>query len=65
MQCPQCQAENDADRGAPSVGLDAEAAARACLASVFGPLIGVPSAPAQRRADCRLLFSLYLAEDAQ
>ena len=44
-------------------GLEAEAAARVCLTSVLGLQIGLPSAPAQRRADFGLLFSLYLAED--
>jgi AcrR family transcriptional regulator len=53
-----------AARGELRAGLEAEVAARVCLASVFGLLIGRPSAPAQRRADFGLLFSLYLAEDA-
>jgi hypothetical protein len=53
-----------AARGELRPGLQAEAAARMCLASVLGLLIGLPSAPAQRRADFGLLFSLYLAEDA-
>ena len=52
-----------ADRGELRAGLEAEVAARMCLASVFGLLIGLPSAPAQRRADLGLLFSLYLAEE--
>ena len=46
-------------------GLEAEAAARVCLTSVLGLQIGLPSAPAQRRADFGLLFSLYLAEDVR
>ena len=46
-------------------GLEAEAAARVCLTSVLGLQIGLPSAPAQRRADFGLLFSLYLAENAR
>ncbi len=45
-------------------GLEAKAAARLCLTSVFGLFIGLPSNPAQRRADFGLLFSLYLAEEA-
>jgi AcrR family transcriptional regulator len=53
-----------AARGELRPGLEAEAAARVCLTSVFGLLIGLPSPPPQRRADFGLLFSLYLAEDA-
>ena len=53
-----------AARGELRAGLEAEAAARVCLTSLFGLLIGAPRAPAQRRADFALLFSLYLAEDA-
>ncbi len=45
-------------------GLEPEAAARVCLTSVFGLFMGLPSDPAQRRADFGLLFSLYLAEKA-
>jgi AcrR family transcriptional regulator len=52
-----------AARGELRPGLEAAAAARMCLASVFGLLIGVPGEPGQRRADFGLLFSLYLAED--
>lgn len=52
-----------AARGELRAGLEAEAAARVCLASVLGLLIGLPSTPAQRRADFGLLFSLYLAKD--
>jgi AcrR family transcriptional regulator len=51
-----------AARGELRAGLEAEAAARVCLTGVFGLLIGLPSSPAQRRADFGLLFSLYLAE---
>lgn len=51
-----------AGRGELRAGRDAEAAARICLTSVLGLLIGLPSAPEQRRADFGLLFSLYLAE---
>ena len=52
-----------AERGEMRAGLEAEAAARVCLTSVFGLFIGLPNEPAQRRADFGLLFSLYLAED--
>jgi len=52
-------------RGELRAGLEAEASARVCLASLLGLLIGLPSEPAQRRADFGLLFSVYLAEDAQ
>ena len=55
--------EEAAARGELRAGLEAEAAARVCLTSVFGLLIGLPSEPAQRRADFGLLFSLYLAEE--
>ena len=54
-----------AARGELRGGLDPAEAARICLASVFGILIGMPGGPAQRRADFGLLFSLYLAEDAR
>ena len=54
--------EEAAARGELRTGLDAEAAARVCLTSVFGLFIGLPSEPEQRRADFGLLFSLYLAE---
>jgi AcrR family transcriptional regulator len=53
-----------AARGELRAGLEAESAARVCMASVFGLLIGLPGEPAQRRADLERLFSLYLAEDA-
>ena len=59
-----CHFAQAAARGELRPGLEAAAAARMCLASVLGLLIGLPSAPAQRRADFGLLFSLYLAEDA-
>ncbi len=52
-----------AARGEMRAGLEAEAAARVCLTSVFGLFIGLPNEPAQRRADFGLLFSLFLAED--
>jgi AcrR family transcriptional regulator len=53
-----------AARGELRAGLEVEAAARVCLTSVFGLLIGQRSSPEQRRADFGLLFSLYLAEGA-
>jgi TetR/AcrR family transcriptional repressor of uid operon len=54
-----------AARGELRAGIEAEAAARVCLISVFGLLIGLPADPAQRRADFGLLFSLFLEEDAR
>jgi AcrR family transcriptional regulator len=54
-----------AARGELRAGLDAEAAARVCLTSLFGLMIGLPSGLAQRRADFSLHFSLYLAEDTR
>jgi AcrR family transcriptional regulator len=53
-----------AARGELRAGLDPRAAARICLTSTLGLLIGLPSDPAQRRADFGLLFSTYLAEPA-
>jgi AcrR family transcriptional regulator len=50
-------------RGELRAGLEAAAAARVCLASVFGLLVGLPGEPEQRRADFGQLFSLYLSED--
>jgi hypothetical protein len=38
-----------------------ERAARLCLSGVFGYLLGVEATPAERRADLRALFSLYVA----
>ncbi len=52
-----------AARGELRAGLEAEAAARVCLTSVFGLFIGLPNDPAQRRNDFGLLFSLFLAEE--
>jgi AcrR family transcriptional regulator len=54
-----------AARGELRAGLEAEAAARVCLTGLFGLMIGLPSAPAQRSADFALHFSLYLAGDAR
>jgi len=54
-----------AARGELRAGLEAEPAARVCLTGLFGLMIGLPSAPAQRRADFSLHFSLYLAEGAR
>ena len=52
-----------AARGELRAGLDPGEAARVCMGSVFGLLIGLPGTPDERRADLELLFSLYLAED--
>jgi AcrR family transcriptional regulator len=41
-----------------------EQAARLCLSGVFGHLLGVDAAPAERRADLRALFALYAADPA-
>jgi AcrR family transcriptional regulator len=43
-------------------GMPAERAARLCLSGVFGHLLGVEAAPAERRADLRALFALYVAD---
>jgi AcrR family transcriptional regulator len=43
-------------------GMPAEQAARLCLSGVFGHLLGVEVAPAERRADLRALFALYVAD---
>ncbi len=43
-------------------GMAPEQAARLCLSGVFGHLLGVEAAPAERRADLRALFALYAAE---
>jgi AcrR family transcriptional regulator len=43
-------------------GMPPERAARLCLSGVFGHLLGVDATPAERRADLRALFSLYVAE---
>jgi len=45
-------------------GMAPEQAARLCLSGVFGHLLGVEAAPAERRADLRALFSLYAADPA-
>jgi AcrR family transcriptional regulator len=45
-------------------GMAPQQAARLCLSCVFGHLLGVDASPAERRADLRALFSLYLAEPA-
>jgi AcrR family transcriptional regulator len=45
-------------------GMPPERAARLCLSGVFGHLLGVEAAPAERRADLRALFALYLAGPA-
>jgi AcrR family transcriptional regulator len=43
-------------------GMPPQQAARLCLSGVFGYLLGVDATPAERRADLRALFSLYVAE---
>jgi AcrR family transcriptional regulator len=43
-------------------GMAPEQAARLCLSGVFGHLLGVEATPAERRADLRALFALYVAD---
>lgn|GEM_PF-6888659 len=43
-------------------GMPPAQAARLCLSGVFGHLLGVDAAPAERRADLRVLFALFLAD---
>lgn len=43
-------------------GMEPEQAARLCLSGVFGHLLGLDAAPAERRADLRALFALYVAD---
>jgi hypothetical protein len=43
-------------------GMAPAQAARLCLSGVFGHLLGVDATPAERRADLRALFSLYVAD---
>jgi AcrR family transcriptional regulator len=43
-------------------GIPPDKAARLCLSGVFGHLLGVDVPPAERRADLRALFSLYVAD---
>jgi AcrR family transcriptional regulator len=43
-------------------GMTPEQAARLCLSAVFGHLLGVDARPAERRADLRALFSLYVSD---
>lgn len=43
-------------------GMEPEQAARLCLSGVFGHLLGLDAGPAQRRADLRALFALYVAD---
>jgi AcrR family transcriptional regulator len=45
-------------------GMPPEQAARLCLSGVFGHLLGVEAAPAERRADLVALFSLHVADPA-
>ena len=53
------------DAGELREGMPPEQAARLCLSGVFGQLLGVDASPAERRADLRALFSLYLAEPSR
>ncbi len=46
-------------------GMAPAQAARLCLSGVFGHLLGVDASPAERRADLRALFSLYLADPSR
>ena len=53
------------DAGELRAGMEPEQAARLCLSGVFGHLLGVDAAPAERRADLRALFSLHLADPSK
>jgi AcrR family transcriptional regulator len=57
--------ERARDAGELRAGMEPEQAARLCLSGVFGYLLGVEAAPAERRADLRALFSLYLADPSK
>jgi TetR/AcrR family transcriptional repressor of uid operon len=52
------------DAGELRGGMPPEQAARLCLSGVFGHLLGIEAPPAERRADLRALFSLYVADPA-
>jgi AcrR family transcriptional regulator len=54
--------ERARDAGELRAGMAPERAARLCLSAVFGHVLGVEVSRAQRRADLRALFSLFLAE---
>jgi AcrR family transcriptional regulator len=54
--------EQAREAGELRAGMPPEQAARLCLSGVFGHLLGVDATPAERRADLRALFSLYLAD---
>jgi AcrR family transcriptional regulator len=43
-------------------GMAPDQAARLCLSGMFGHLLAIGATPAERRAELRALFSLYLAE---
>jgi AcrR family transcriptional regulator len=43
-------------------GMPPEQAARLCLSGVFGHLLGVDVPPAERRAELRALFALFLRD---
>jgi len=57
--------EQARDAGELRAGMPPAQAARLCLSGVFGHLLGVDAPPAERRADLRALFSLYVVEAAQ
>jgi AcrR family transcriptional regulator len=54
--------ESARETGELRAGMPPEQAARLCLSGVFGNLLGVDATPAERRADLRALFSLYVAD---
>jgi AcrR family transcriptional regulator len=54
--------EHAREAGELREGMEPARAARLCLSGVFGHLLGVDASPADRRADLRALFSLYLAD---
>jgi AcrR family transcriptional regulator len=54
--------ERARDAGELRAGMEPGRAARLCLSGVFGHLLGIEATPAERRADLRALFSLYVAE---
>jgi len=52
--------ERAREAGELRAGMAPAQAARLCLSGVFGHLLGVDATPAERRADLRALFSLYV-----
>jgi AcrR family transcriptional regulator len=55
--------ERGREAGELRAGMEAGQAARLCLSGLFGLLLGADATPAERRADLRALFSLYLASN--